>query len=534
MKIKLFNTTALQALILASLVCAILIVLISLAAVFVPGLGSDTFTQSMLMVSGFSSMALSLFMGRRTGNWWAKITAEGFNALAAMLLNLMIGRFCLFIFSRIPSESQPIFETALENANTFFLLATAFFTYLFFRLFFLSWRYLNHLRRHYFTWSLTYYFLIIVVCLAFAFLLIVTITFSLIGETSLKDPSISGVDRVLGWLVYNVMPVFGIFVGLLFISLVILVPPFALFSFFFARKLNSRLKNLGDAASALRLGNFKARCPVEGQDEIAQLQADFNMMADNLEGTVEDLNREKSVVKELLNDRKELVASVSHELKTPITTILNYLESSRERVKKKRDAELLNNMEAITQEVNRLNLIVNDLFDLSRAEVGRLTTRSEECAVSEIIQQVIEAHKPSAWHNRHVELVSQVEADLPMIRSDRNRLVQILSNLVRNGIQHTPPGGIVQLRANRLKNRLALTVLDTGEGIPPDDLPHIWTRFYKGQGSGSGNGIGLSVVKELTELLGGEIGVKSEVGAGTEFQIVFPMQASKKKRYKSS
>jgi hypothetical protein len=166
------------------------------------------------------------------------------------------------IFAGILASSRPLFGTALRNANTFFLLGSAFFIYMFFRLFLLCWRYLDHLRRQYFTWSLTYYFLVIVVCLAFAFLLVVTVFFSFMGRNPLNDASLAGSDAILEWLVYNVMPVFGLVVGFLFISLLILVPPFALFSYFFARKLNSRLKNLGGAAAALP-GDYKARCPVE-------------------------------------------------------------------------------------------------------------------------------------------------------------------------------------------------------------------------------------------------------------------------------
>ena len=530
MKIKLFKTPFIQALICSSVISLAILLLLSLAAISHPGLKEATYTQSMLMVSGFSSLAFALLVERKAGNWWSKLTAEGINALAVMLANLLIGRIGVGIFAAVLSSSRPLFGAALHNANTFFLLGSAFFIYLFFRLFLLCWRYLNHLRRHYFTWSLTYYFLVIVVCLAFAFLLVVTVFFSFMGKSPLNDASLTGSDAVLEWLVYNVMPVFGLVVGFLFISLLILVPPFALFSFFFARKLNGRLKNLGGAAAALRRGDYKARCPVEGQDEIAQLQADFNIMADNLEQNIDELNREKLVVDGLLKERKELVASVSHELKTPITTITNYLEATQELVKNKRDGQLASNVEAIGQEVNRLNLIINDLFDLSRAEVGRLTIHSEECAIPEIVRQVVESQKPLAWQNRHVELVSQIETGLPAIRSDRNRLVQILSNLVRNGIQHTPPGGIVQVRVEKLKNKLALTVVDTGEGIRAEDLPHIWTRFYKSPDSGSGNGIGLSVVKELTELMGGEVSVKSEPGAGSEFQVALPFHPRKKEK----
>lgn len=178
MKIKLFDTSFIRALACSSFVSLAILVPLSLAAVSHPGLQEATYTQSMLMVSGFSALTLALLVERKAGNWWAKFSAEGINALTAMLTNLLIGRIVVGIFAGILASSRPLFGTALRNANTFFLLGSAFFIYMFFRLFLLCWRYLDHLRRQYFTWSLTYYFLVIVVCLAFAFLLVVTVFFS--------------------------------------------------------------------------------------------------------------------------------------------------------------------------------------------------------------------------------------------------------------------------------------------------------------------------------------------------------------------
>jgi hypothetical protein len=235
MKDRVLHTPIQTAFVLATAVSLVIALVIALIIALDPGSNMATYSQSMLIVSGFSALFLALFAEGKQGKWWQKFEGECLNALLITALNLLVGWLFMRIFSLFPSAGQALFIAALKNPNSYFFLAAAFAVYTFFRVFFLTWQYLDHLRKQYFTWSLTYYFFFIVICLAFAFLLITTLYFSIIGVTALKDPSLSGINRILGWLVFNVMPVFGIFVGLLFMCLLVLVPPFALFSYFFAK-----------------------------------------------------------------------------------------------------------------------------------------------------------------------------------------------------------------------------------------------------------------------------------------------------------
>ena len=521
---KIFNTNCKNILVFNSILILGITLLISLLIFSNGDVQLATLSQSMLLVCGFSSLSASLFLEVKKEKWLASIYTEIKNAFAIMVLNLLIAWLVFFLFSLIPSPSQNLFVDAIHNPNTYFFLSAGFLFYLFFRLFFRLWLLIDHLRKQYFAWSLTYYFLFIEVVAVFIIFVISTIMFSAAMNRFVGGISMNRWSQIFDWLVNTILPMIGFFVVFLFFSLVFLIPPFTLFALIFAKRITNRLRNLGETAAELRKGNFKARSPVQGSDEIAQLQLDFNSMAENLEKAIDELDNEKDVVNGLLEERKQLVARVSHELKTPITTIMNYQDVIREQVKKKRDKELKKNIEIISQEVNHLDIIINDLFDLSRAEIGRLAIKKEPCDIAEIIEQVIEAQKPIAWQTRHVELASQIEKKLPKIKLDKSRINQILNNLIRNSVQHTPPGGIIQVCANKHEQSLFVTVKDTGEGIPSEELPEIWTKFHKDLNSITGSGIGLSVVKELVDLMDGKIIVRSKVGVGSEFQIEFPIK----------
>ena len=506
---------------LAILLCTVLL-LITFIVITNPNMESFTISQSMLLVSGLAALYAAFSLRIKKRKWFAWLMDEGLLTLLILGITLVIPFTYLKLLSSIPSANQARFLEALREPTTFLYLAGNCVIYVFFRLVLILWQRINHLRKEYFSWSLTYYFLSIIVFIITFLMLSAAIYYFF---TKNNNPYFAVTQNLWGrtfsWLVHTIVPGFGLTVVFLFFGLFFLIPPFILFSSYFAKKLTKRLNHLGDAAAALRKGDLQARSPVEGSDEISQLQSDFNNMAENLEKSIKELNNEKEIVNNLLNERKELIASVSHELRTPITTILNYLDAIKSQINKKRNKELTANLEMVTQETQRLNLIINDLFDLSRAEVGHLTVKKEDCDIPEIIRNAVEAQKALAWQNRHVDLIYQAEPDLSQVQLDRDRLMQILSNLIRNGIQHTPPGGIVQVSASQADNTLVITVTDTGEGISPEDLPFIWKRFYKGDNS-RGNGLGLSVVKELTELMDGTISVKSEPGTGSEFKISFP------------
>jgi signal transduction histidine kinase len=333
-------------------------------------------------------------------------------------------------------------------------------------------------------------------------------------------------------------PLFQWITALVFVSVLILIgiavalPPVALFSFVFARSASRRILALAHATELLRSGDYAARSPVQGEDEVAQLQANFNAMAADLERGVQDLRAERDQVATLLAQRRELIASVSHELRTPVATLRGYLESATMRWNDDATPDALrHDVEVMLSETRRLQGLIDDLFTLARAEVGRLDLRCEPADIGALARTAVETVAPLAWRDARVEVVARVAPGLADAQIDSARVEQALHNLLRNALRHTPPGGIIVVAAERAGDQLALRVRDTGEGIAAADLSHIWERFYRGDSarasdasdaSGGGSGLGLALVKEVIEAMGGAVAVESEPGKGSVFSLLLP------------
>ncbi|GCF08736.1 sensor histidine kinase [Dictyobacter arantiisoli] len=344
----------------------------------------------------------------------------------------------------------------------------------------------------------------------------------------------------VGWGVVNVMnntSVLMRIVGFLLIMFVVtaiamacVLPPSILSSYIFTRRFTRRIERLAAATSILRNGGYSIRVSVEGQDEIAHLQADFNAMAAELERTMRELKEERDNVATLLHARRELIASVSHELRTPVATVRSYLESTLANWPDDQPpATLKQDMSIVEQQTIRLQSLINDLFTLSRAEVGHLEMRCEPTNVDVLVQRVVDMSSPLAWRGSRVEVLAEIAAckpAFPRALIDHQRLEQILHNLIHNGIRHTPPGGIVAISAYADERSIILQVKDTGEGIAAAELAKIWDRFYRASNAqsqyGTGTGLGLAIVKELTEAMGGTVAVESKVGQGSCFTICLP------------
>jgi signal transduction histidine kinase len=370
----------------------------------------------------------------------------------------------------------------------------------------------NRLRRRSLVWSLTHAHLLVVV----------------IGASALCGAIIVMNVYFAHSLEPQILPIM-VFVGIFTVLAVLAVlPPSALFSYIFASRTTRRLRALAAATNTLRAGDYTVRVPVQGEDEVAQLQANFNAMAANLAAAVHDLEAERDTVAHLLNARRELVASVSHELRTPVSTLRGYLESARAhwREEDAPPASLRHDLEIMDHETRRLQTLIEDLFTLARAEVGRLDLRCVPADVGEEVRRIAEMVAPLAWQAGRVEVIAEVAPDLPLALVDGNRLNQALQNLLHNGVRHTPPGGIVALSASADERNVIVQVKDTGEGIAPDDLPHIFERFYRSDRarmqSASGSGLGLALVKELTEAMGGGVTIESELDHGSSFTLTFP------------
>ena len=388
------------------------------------------------------------------------------------------------------------------------------------------WVFWDHLRRTRLVWSLTHAHLMIVVFAAVILaggLAIGPVSDTLTRATSNSEPI--GLLLVVTRSFMNALPIFGVMVMATAFALAFILPPSALFSYFFARRTTRRLEELAKTTGELRQGHYQARVVVQGEDEVARLQADFNAMAAELEHTLHALTIERDKVSALLDARRQLVVSVSHELRTPVATLRGYIESTLAQPDRAPE-DLQHDLNIMEQETLRLQKLIEDLFTLSRAEVGELTMQVGPTDVRATVERCVAAHTPLAWQAGRVTVVAELPAQLPMIQADQMRLEQIIHNLLRNGIRHTPPGGIVAISACKDPLMLTLKVSDTGEGIAAEDLPHIWERFYRSDNArvldGAGAGLGLAIVKELTEAMGGTVSVESAPGAGSCFTVRLP------------
>jgi len=387
------------------------------------------------------------------------------------------------------------------------------------------WLYWNRLRRRRMVWAMTHAHLVVVV-IVMSLWAVVMVILSPLREILSYDPYTNNFWAALASdLLVTLFPVAMVVLFTSAFVLVIVLPPSALLSFLVARRTTRRLEDLAAATGALRGGDYSTRVPVSGEDEVAQLQADFNAMAEALETTLRDLEAERDKVAQLLRARQALVASVSHELRTPVATVRGYLDSIQARGAV--PETLAHDLGVMESEILRLQRLIDDLFTLSRAEVEALTLNPQPVALGAVVQRRLDALAPLAWERERIELVSEIPEALPTVYTDEGRLDQILTNLLRNALRHTPPGGIVVVRAETEAAVVRLDVCDTGEGIPPEDLPHIWERFYRGEAvrvqDQHGAGLGLALVKELTEVMGGTVAVQSTPGEGSCFSIYLPL-----------
>jgi signal transduction histidine kinase len=371
----------------------------------------------------------------------------------------------------------------------------------------------NHLRRTQLIWSLTH---AIVMLVAMGAGLLILIFEAIIIRYS---PNILLlIPATLGLISVTV------------IALAAVVPPSALFSYLVIRRTTRRVKELAVATSILRRGNYAVRVPVVGEDEVAQLQSNFNAMAIDLERAMRDLQGERDTVAALLQSRRELIANVSHELRTPMATLRSYLETTLTHWDETPSPTLQHDLQVMENEAIRLQALVEDLFTLARTEVGRLTLHCIPTDVVALAQRIVETSAPLAWRASKVEVVVDAAPAIPCALVDSDRLDQALRNLLHNGVRHTPPGGIVVVALRVEEHAVILQVKDTGEGIAPTEIPHIWERFYRSESSrtnmGSGTGLGLALVKEWTEAMGGSVAVESAVGEGSCFTLRLPLDCS--------
>jgi signal transduction histidine kinase len=289
------------------------------------------------------------------------------------------------------------------------------------------------------------------------------------------------------------------------------------------RPTHLRLRSLEAAARALGEGRTDVRANESGGDEVSALSATFNTMAADLQARAAALAESDRV-------RRQLLADVSHELMTPLSAIRGYVETLSMPELTLDDETRRRYLDIAYQETHKLEAIIGDLLDLARLEGGGDTLEPEEVLADDVFRRVADRHRPTLCE-RGITLTTTSAPDTPHIWGDANRLEQALQNVAANAIRHTPRGGTVALRAEPAGDRIRITVADSGPGIAPEHLPHIFDRFYKADASRSGthipsrSGLGLSIVRAIVVRHGGEIHASNGPAGGAVFEIVLPAAA---------
>jgi signal transduction histidine kinase len=295
-------------------------------------------------------------------------------------------------------------------------------------------------------------------------------------------------------------------------------------AFVIYRPTRRRLRSLEDAARALGEGRTDVRADEAGGDEVSALSTTFNKMAD-------DLHVRATALAEADRVRRQLLADVSHELMTPLSGIRGYIETLGMPEIKLDDDTRRRYLGIVDEETHKLESIIGDLLDLARLEGGGDTLEFEPVLVDDLFRRVADRHQPQL-RDRAVTLTTASAPGTPLVYGDPDRLEQALQNVAANAIRHTPSGGTVSLKAEPVDDRVKITIADTGQGIPPEHISHVFDRFYKADKSRSGtrlpsgSGLGLSIVRAIVLRHGGTVQVSNASGGGAVFTFLLPSVAT--------
>jgi len=279
-----------------------------------------------------------------------------------------------------------------------------------------------------------------------------------------------------------------------------------------------RINLLKGAAEKLAKGDLQTRVPVNGRDEVAALSTTFNQMAEQLQAADQKQ-------RELETLRRDLIAWVSHDLQTPLTSMRAILEALSDGVVD--EPEMVKRYLLTAQrDVMSLSALIDDLFQMSQLDAGGFPLHRASSSLSDLVSDTLESFSQLARQNG-INLEGQVESDVDPVFMDTQAIGRVFNNLISNALRHTPANGRVSVWVRRGASGVEVTVSDTGEGIRPQDIPHIFERFYRGDPArsrqrGSGAGLGLAIARGIVQAHGGTIQVQSEPGKGTQFTFHLP------------
>jgi signal transduction histidine kinase len=285
-------------------------------------------------------------------------------------------------------------------------------------------------------------------------------------------------------------------------------------------------KNIRKIISVIREfknGNINARIKVKGRGELKEFADSFNEMADTIAANIEE-------IKTMDKLRRELVANVSHDLRTPLATVQGYIETILLKADSLTDEEKKNYMQIIWGSTERLKKLVEELFELSKLEARETKPNPEAFSIAELIQDIQQKNLIIA-ESKKIELLLQFPYDLPLVFADIGMIEKVVQNLLDNAIKFTPGGGRIIINLKSQGEDVLVAVTDNGVGINSKELPHIFDRYNQGkrteQKEKQGLGLGLAIVKKILEVHNLDIKVESTEGKGTSFYFTVPVYKSK-------
>ena len=341
---------------------------------------------------------------------------------------------------------------------------------------------------------------------------------------------------ILSFVLTLCMFVLSISISLVTFILMLTITPFLYLGLLYARRLAAiatiekalRLSLQGFGLVPMSLYVLYGLAFISG--ELARVLLGMSEPAIRLAQAREFAEQERIKAERAEQSRRELIVNVSHELRTPVASIRGHVESllialEDDETEKLARAKLRDYLVIVQREAERLGSLVDDLLSLARTEAGELRLDVQPVDASQVVEEIQQTMAPLARRERAITLVSKTDPDAPLVLADRQRLAQVLLNLARNAITYTPNGGIVSMTVEKVDaHYVALTVADTGIGIPPEDLERVFERFYRTDASrtrsSGGFGLGLAIVRDLVNAMGGSISVTSKVGEGSCFRVL--------------
>ncbi len=313
-------------------------------------------------------------------------------------------------------------------------------------------------------------------------------------ETEVAEPAISRVVSSVNWAL--VWAGLGAWLGGVLLVTVL------------SGRILSPVRALTGAAARLGMGNLEERVEVSSSDEVGQLGRTFNNMADRLQRAEQQ--------------RVRLMSDVAHELRTPLTNVRGYLEAMRDGVLTPTPAAI----DVAHQQALHLGRLVEDLGLIAQADAGSLSLDFQEASMAELATMSVAAFRPAA-ERKGIALTLEAPSELPIARMDRTRIAQALGNLLDNAVRHTPEGGEVSVSVEETEGSVRVSVADTGEGVPEEELAQIFDRFYRVDPSRSratgGTGLGLTIARQMVEAHGGAIRAERRPEGGSRFVFEIPM-----------